>query len=537
MSHLDLNHMVVGAMMAVVVTMAMTTVGCQTVSVAPQPTSLEAEAARRDLEFIRDALMENHPGAVYPKDEEFNAWLSEGFTQARNLIAPVTNANGHHAVLQFYVAGFADTHTSLTFKNEASPRSYAWPGFFLQRRGTKTRVAVSIQDDGGGGEADSAPDVPPRGAELIDCEGETAERLIETRILPYSQGPRIESSFIRHTPDLLIDNGNPFIRWPHSCRFRTEKDLRLYPLTWKPIRREYALAASSWYGFGPRPRLEAREFRRRMHWISIPTFQPDGDDRKSFAALHEQIPSMRNDKLIVFDVRGNRGGDPEWGDRLLELLFGREYLETLEARSTRSQVGYRRASKGNLDDYLAALPEVEQNFGRESSTYRALTRFAKDIELAIQNGVRLVEYRRPETGPDSAGALANRDARSPVQAKLVLLTDAACASACLMFADTLLATGTALHVGGMTSADSIYMEGRKIPLPSGIGELNLPKLMTLHRTRGHNIPLVPRVKWPAPIADQVTLENWVMTAVTHASPLRLPAVVRPPRSSHAPNAP
>ena len=58
-----------------------------------------------------------------------------------------------------------------------------------------------------------------------------------------------------------------------------------------------------------------------------------------------------------------------------------------------------------------------------------------------------------------------------VSAKIFLLTDGHCVSACLGFADRLLAIPGAVHIGSPISADSNYMEVRDIDLPSGIGKM------------------------------------------------------------------
>ncbi len=98
---------------------------------------------------------------------------------------------------------------------------------------------------------------------------------------------------------------------------------------------------------------------------------------------------------------------------------------------------------------------------------------------------------------------------NPVAGRVFLLTDGDCGSACLDFADMVRALPGAQHVGRTTSADSVYMELRSVPLSSGIARLAFATRVYRNRPRGNNQPYVPHHVWRGDIADTAALERWI----------------------------
>lgn len=96
--------------------------------------------------------------------------------------------------------------------------------------------------------------------------------------------------------------------------------------------------------------------------------------------------------------------------------------------------------------------------------------------------------------------------RNEVTAKVILLTDGHCASACLDFADLLLAMPGVIHIGSVTSGDTSYMEVRDITLPSGVAGLSLATKVYRNRPRGYNEFYTPRYVWEGEMSDTVGLK-------------------------------
>ncbi|ASK79119.1 hypothetical protein CF386_08595 [Paraphotobacterium marinum] len=74
-----------------------------------------------------------------------------------------------------------------------------------------------------------------------------------------------------------------------------------------------------------------RELSDNITWIKIPTFQRSSKSKekklkKKFKELDLIMPKLRNNKNIVIDLRGNRGGSGHDARGLVVSLYGREYL-------------------------------------------------------------------------------------------------------------------------------------------------------------------------------------------------------------------
>jgi hypothetical protein len=133
-----------------------------------------------------------------------------------------------------------------------------------------------------------------------------------------------------------------------------------------------------------------------------------------------------------------------------------------------------------------------------------------------------------ETSP-LGGLLGGKDkarpridpAKANTRATVYVLTDATCASACLDAMDVWKALG-AIHVGRETSADSLYMETRAQPLPSGYGQLSVPMKVYRGRPRGANQPYRPVHRIDAPMSDTPAVE----AAILRLAQARGPAAAR-----------
>jgi hypothetical protein len=104
-----------------------------------------------------------------------------------------------------------------------------------------------------------------------------------------------------------------------------------------------------------------------------------------------------------------------------------------------------------------------------------------------------------------------------MRGRVVILTDYACASACLEFMDQAMAMPGVIQAGTTTSADTIFMELTEVrELPSGLSWFNFPHKAWVKRPRGSNIPYVPseRFTWTGDLNDEAGLRQWLAAAVS-----------------------
>lgn len=457
------------------------------------------QLTRNDLAAMRQTLLANHPGPVDPANPGYRDWLERGYARAVAMADSVDSLDGMMAVLSFYTSGFHDGHLGW---NPSFERSYAiWPGFVLSLRHGR----FLIDDVAPFAETDTIR----VGAEVLDCDGESLEDRLTARVMAFREGiPSLEASRVRLAPGVLVDGFNPWLPRPDQCRVRPSAgaDPVEAALSWRWIgKQELApLLARAAYGKG----VEAYAITHPaddVAWVTIPSFAENvGDHRAGLERIIEGLPAERDDRLIVFDVRGNGGGNSAWGKRVLAALFGQDYIDDVEAALGSDVYTEWRASKGNADFIERyTLPRFEEGSG----TRRYLERLVAAMRDAIANGRDLVraeadDAEQPKT-PDTVPP-------HPLANRVILLTDGWCASACLDFADLLLGIPGVRHAGAPTYADAVYIDNRSVPLPSGIGGFGFSMKVYRHRPRGNNQPYRPELRYPGDRWDTRALQEWLL---------------------------
>ncbi|MCX5924540.1 MAG: S41 family peptidase [Candidatus Dependentiae bacterium] len=255
-----------------------------------------------------------------------------------------------------------------------------------------------------------------------------------------------------------------------------------------------------------------KEMPGNIVWITLPTFAPDKQQQKELEKIIDQISQHQTNKLIVFDVRSNTGGNSQWGTKILESLFGKEYVaQKLYVMNKNIEVDWR-ASKDNAS-YLASLIDyIKDQFGADSSQVSEFKTIEQGIQQAYKNHEKLYTERATKQ------EVSQTKSPSSVAAKIIVITSSRCVSSCLDFIDEIKAVDPkAILIGKTTGADSIYMEVRVIDLPSGIGKLQFPIKMYRNRLRGHNVPYTPNIAYPVSINSQEEKDQWLLQTIQKLS--------------------
>jgi len=225
-------------------------------------------------------------------------------------------------------------------------------------------------------------------------------------------------------------------------------------------------------------------------WITLPTFAPS---KNQIVLLEKIISSLtqHRENTIIFDLRGNGGGNSAFGVDLLKALFGVEYAEHSLAQQEQNVYIKWRASSENLEHVKSFLiPMVKQQFSEDHSVVKQIEATYKGMLNAFADGDHYyIEPKPPETSTD-------QNISSLFKGEVIAIIDRGCGSACLDFLDGLKAMlSKVTFVGESTEADSVYMELRTVKLPSLKGTFGFPIKVYLNRPRGHNIPYLPDVKY------------------------------------------
>jgi hypothetical protein len=204
---------------------------------------------------------------------------------------------------------------------------------------------------------------------------------------------------------------------------------------------------------------------------------------------------------VVIDVRGNTGGSSSWGARVASALWGEEYVRRItpeaEAVEWRISPDNLRYVRGSL------LPLVHRRFPDDLAMQQHFDRVLAGMEAGLARRETMFRLPRPSEAPRSDVASAEMNAR------VYFLTDAACVSACLDFADVILSIDGVTHVGRSTGADTSYMESRSTRLPSRQGQLTFAMKVYRGRRRGNNEAYQPELVYRGNLDDDGRLERWL----------------------------
>ncbi len=129
---------------------------------------------------------------------------------------------------------------------------------------------------------------------------------------------------------------------------------------------------------------------------------------------------------------------------------------------------------------------------------------ATRMRAALKAGQPFVRQSEP------SGAPTGTEPAPLSVARPILVTDSNCASACLNGADAVLSLPNVRHFGHTTSADTVFMDVRRVELPSGIGAVVFGQKVDRNGLRGNNQPWVPSLQYDGQIGDTEKVQAWVL---------------------------
>lgn len=450
---------------------------------------------RQDARAMHDDIARNHPGPVDPENPGFAAQNDKGLALAQQRARLTTNYAGYLYALLAYSASFDDGHLSAFVPDGvAEPRlNPSWPGFLTAFDANDEQHVVTRADD--------AP--VPVGARLIGCDGKDAATLARDNV--GSQGGRwgLHASRVVRGRRLFTDFGNPWIQRPSRCTFEADGKRRDVDLAWRPITQdELGRHLTAAYRRQAEP-IGMRTLADGTVWIALSDFDGNVDHAaaKALQPLIKAVAEKRDTILaaprVVLDLRGNNGGDSRWGAGIAQSLWGKKAVEAvnLEPKS----VDWR-ASQDNI----AQIQSYETMWAAHGETSSENVAWARKTIAGMQDALsRGKPFYSEPVNPEPPTP------KPPVtRARIYMVTDSGCASACLDAADLFLALGT-IHAGEETSGDTVYMDVRHATLPSGRMAVAVAMKVYRGRPRGSNVPLVPRFRYQGDLADTAALERWI----------------------------
>ncbi len=452
------------------------------------------QALREDAQAFHDLIADNHPGPVDVENPGFNGLLETGLQTALARAETADSYADWYFALQEYAASFNDGHLSLSrYRPMGHVWAAEWPGFLTGlsagEEGERHRVVFRLD-----------PEAPPLGATLVSCDGRPAEALAEEIAGRAAGRWSLRSRRMTYAPTLFVDQTNPYVRRPESCVFSVDGVERDYVLSWRDlpneVRDEGFAAARSPRHTAP---IALRTWERGF-WVELGGFNgdPESPDGMRLTPLKAEIAALAEEiraaETVVFDLRGNGGGSSAWMHAMARSLWGEDWVEAHAPRSTGVEW---RASAGNLE----TVESYKASLGGDPEVMEWLVKITEGLAATRASGREL--WLQADDGPRAAAPTA-----TPMRARVYVLTDYGCASACLDAVDLLKALG-AVQIGQETSADTVYMEVRSDPLPSGRVNANVPMKVYRGRARGDNETWIPDHAWTGALSDTAGIEAWL----------------------------
>jgi hypothetical protein len=456
-------------------------------SAAQDAASPWRELTRADVEAAYTLLLEDHPALSRTiNDTAFRARLDAGRALALQRAERVETIEGYFATMAGLANVAGDKH--IRWRSPYVASTVQWAGLVMTRRGD--RFAVHSHD---GVEADESL----AGATLISCDGVSAEEFAAAKLGGFSVVWSIEAQRIQSAPSLLIHSGNPFVARPSTCVFERDRRRIEHALQWREIARtELAphlrpALNSGAAGYG------VREFDGGM-WIALQGL--DAAAAAVVSAVREQQARLRAAPIVVLDMRGNGGGNSEFGNQIAQVLFGEARFGHLYRGGGEDCSTTWRISPRNLQTMRSYVTRFAESSPEFAQGMRGLVERAEQAQAAGE------EF----TGRTTCGSERAAPGAPPAQAaagRIVLLTDNTCFSSCLIVTDMFRRLG-ALHVGQATDAATHYFEVREERLPSGLSYFSTLQAFS-PATPAQLGPFTPEVGYDGDIADTAALEAWV----------------------------
>jgi hypothetical protein len=433
--------------------------------------------ARADLDVVHARIVAGHPGVIDPQNPGFNVWVEQGYAEAQALLPNVVSYDTALSVLRYYTIGFEDGHLGVSDDVRLNDYPIFVTGWHVAWQDDRYVVTAAMPD--------WKQPLPPVGATWIGCDGQAPDDVVQARTARfYSGSPRDVARWLW----LQVPLPEPL----RECTFRTAQGETLaLAVSYQPIASE-PFFATLWATQDDSP-APANDFvlDDGVLWVRAGNFdlRADTDDMAQLERMLAGLEETTGVRAIVFDARGNHGGDSSIGGRIFTaatggLEFDQTGLDTLPRYHAEWRVTPYLVSV--LDNYVV---EAAKLYGADSARAAEQQAFRDEVAAALAAGKPWVDQ---DVGPSITPAdIAARNGRlRRFDGKVALLTDGACVSACLDFADFVLRVPGVVHVGATTGADSVYLVGSRSRLPSG-NTMVLPVKVWRGRPRGNNEAYVP----------------------------------------------
>ena len=454
--------------------------------------------ARQDLQAVHDAVAADHPGPEL--DPEFRALLEHGLDAAMASADRVADLTQYLYLLIEYANGLPDHHLAV-WGNQQHPQ---WAA--VSRRETLgLGFVTSYRRDAIVVSAMLGVGVPPLGAELVGCGDHGADGLLHRNALRFQGDGALAADRVSAAPLMFLDQGQLDMVRPERCRFLVDGAEQAFNLAWTPARMNWLQPLLTAAAFGSPPQVGGRWVSDDLLWISLPTLAPAGAAVQAVEEMRQMVEAAPTDADIVFDLRGNTGGNSFLARGFAAALYGEPLVAWGEGQLYSGIPDAMRASPANRDHFQSFRDALGVSRPDDPGLARYLDTILAALDTAIAAGeplAHLGERSEPvRTDPPP----------SEHTGQVFVVIDGRVFSSALMFVDLLRVIDDVTLVGWPTRAHGLYGEIRQVALPSGWAWMSVSTKAFLSSAPGRQGAIEPDLGWDGEIADTAALEAWVLS--------------------------
>lgn len=447
-------------------------------------------AAEADVEAAARIIGGDHPAMV---PEVGDTGFRDAFEAAHKLAAErartVDSAESYAAALGGFAVALGDKHIqSRPTLLAARPK---WAGIIVAKRGN--RWLVVDEDVGTAGAL--------KGSELVSCDGKPVDEFARASLGAFKVDWNVGAQQVQAAPWLLVDEGNPFVKYPKSCSFVLGGATRPVALEWRAVHRDRLVPridramGGGLAGFGVRS-------LGRGQVIALESLNPYAPNAEQVVQeVQAKAAALRASPYIVIDLRGNTGGNSLYGSRIAHILLGKDHVSSTLGAVDTGCIEVYRVSSANIAT-LRSYEKLAAQQG-EKGLIAVVDKMLADTLAAQAKGEPLSGAPKCELGKRKG-----KSTPSAYQGKLYVLTDYRCFSSCLMMVHQYRLLG-ATQIGETTDANTHYTQNRHNPMPSGLSSFSTLQAISPDTPRQVG-PFVPHIAFDGDLADNAAVEAWLI---------------------------
>lgn len=251
-------------------------------------------------------------------------------------------------------------------------------------------------------------------------------------------------------------------------------------------------------------KFEIQNLTDHIAWITLPTFQLNKKQKTEFNTLIKNIPQLRSKKYLIIDLRGNRGGNSDYGSELINALFGKKYSDYRRSHIYQKTSVDWRASNENLKHIQNLIHQYPNSS------------WLKTVETGIKNSIDLnKKYYRESFSDQIQPKNTNPNPLKKFLGSIIIIIDQHNGSSALTFLDEIkMVTPHITLIGKTTLADRLYSELRVVRLPSDSGTFAFPIKVYRNSLRADNEPYEPDIPYHN-IQDTISLQKFILQTIHH----------------------